>query len=53
MKKSGGSFRPHYGFNPIQIKDGHIVRLGKDGRVREILDTYPPTGQKANGNSSK
>lgn len=42
MKKSGGSYRPHYGFNPIQIKDGHIVRLGKDGRVKQILDKYPP-----------
>lgn len=40
MKKSSGSYRRHDGFNPIQIKDGMIVRLGTDGRVREILGQY-------------
>ena len=37
----------HDGFNPIQIKDKKIVRLGKDGSVREVLDTWPPSAKKA------
>jgi hypothetical protein len=28
-------------FNPIQIKDGKIVRMRKDGRIAAVLDTYP------------
>lgn len=28
-------------FNPIQIKDGKIVRIRKDGRIAAVLDTYP------------
>jgi hypothetical protein len=30
-------------FNPVQIKDGHIVRLRKDGTVAAILDAFPPS----------
>jgi hypothetical protein len=37
----------HDGFNPIQIKDKKIVRLGKNGKIREVLDTWPPSGKKA------
>jgi hypothetical protein len=37
---SSGQRKKHYGFNPIQIKDGMVVRLGKDGRIREILGKY-------------
>ena len=33
-------------FNPIQIKDGHIVRVRKDGRIAAILDTYPKSKDK-------
>ena len=33
------------GFNPIQIKDGKIVRLRKDGRIAAILDTWPPSNK--------
>jgi hypothetical protein len=29
-------------FNPIQIKDGWIVRLRKDGRIAERIEKYPP-----------
>ncbi len=36
-KKSSGSYKPHYGFNPIQIKNGMIVRLRKDGTIKEVL----------------
>jgi hypothetical protein len=40
MKKSSGSYKRHDGFNPIQIKNGMVVRLGTDGRVREVLGKY-------------
>jgi hypothetical protein len=33
-KKKAGSF------NPTQIKDGWIVRLSKDGRIKAKLDLY-------------
>lgn len=29
-------------FNPIQIKDGWIVRLRKDGRIAARLERYYP-----------
>lgn len=34
------------GFNSIQIKNGNIVRLRKDGTIQSILDTYPPSNRK-------
>jgi hypothetical protein len=37
---SSGSYRPHRGFNPVQIKDGMIVRLRKDGTVKAVLGKY-------------
>ena len=40
VEMSSGQYKPHYGFNPIQIKNGMVVRLGKDGRIREILGKY-------------
>ena len=43
---SSGSYKPHRGFNPIQIKNGHIVRLRKNGTVASVLDTWPPSGKK-------
>jgi hypothetical protein len=36
-KMSSGQYKAHHGFNPIQIKNGMVVRLGKDGRIREVL----------------
>jgi len=33
-------------FNPIQIKDGWIVRLRKDGRIAERIEKYPPEKKK-------
>lgn len=33
-KKKAGSF------NSVQIKDGKIVRMYKDGRVKSIIDDY-------------
>lgn len=37
---SSGQYKRHDGFNPIQIKNGMVVRLGKDGRIRETLGKY-------------
>lgn len=37
---SSGQYKTHRGFNPIQIKDGNIVRLRKDGTVKSVLGKY-------------
>ena len=37
---SSGKFKRHDKFNPIQIKDGMIVRLRKDGTVKAVLGKY-------------
>lgn len=29
--------------NKTIIKDGHIVRVEKNGRIKEIVDTFPPS----------
>jgi hypothetical protein len=34
---SSGKLKRHDGFNPVQIKDGKVVRLNKNGTVRSIL----------------
>ena len=34
------------GFNATQIKNGHIVRVRKDGRIAAVLDTYPKSKDK-------
>ena len=39
-KKSSGSYFKNHGFNPMQIKDGRIVRLRKDGSVKADLGPY-------------
>ena len=31
-----------YAFNPMQIKDGWIVRLYKDGRIKSKIARYEP-----------
>lgn len=36
---SSGKLKRHDGFNPTQIKDGKVVRVNKNGVVREILGT--------------
>lgn len=35
---SSGKWSRHDGFNPMQIKDGWIVRIGKDGKIREKIE---------------
>ena len=39
-KKSSGTYKRHDGFNAMQIKNGMVVRLGEDGRIRETLGKY-------------
>ena len=34
------------GFNKTQIKDGWIVRIGKDGRIKARLEPYTPKHKK-------
>ena len=43
---SSGQGRVKVGFNAKQIKNGHIVILRKDGTVKAVLDTYPPSKDK-------
>jgi len=42
---SSGKLKPHRGFNPIQIKDGMIVRLRKDGTIKAVLGKYGEYGK--------
>ena len=37
---SSGKYKRHDSFNPVQIKDGMIVRLRKDGTVKTVLGKY-------------
>ncbi len=34
---SSGKFKRHDGFNSLQIKDGYVVKLRKNGSVKAIL----------------
>ena len=43
---SSGKFKRHDKFNPIQIKDGMIVRLRKDGTIKAVLGKYGEYGKK-------
>jgi hypothetical protein len=38
---STGRYKRVDSFNPMQIKDGWIVRMGKDGRIKERIERYP------------
>ena len=40
-KKSSASFFKNHAFNPLQIKNGRIVRVRKDGTVKADLGPYP------------
>ena len=37
---SSGKYKRHDAFNSVQIKDGMIVRLRKDGTVKAIIGKY-------------
>ena len=47
---SSGQYKKHHGFNPIQIKDGWIVKLYKDGRVRTKIAPWKPGKPKVDKN---
>jgi hypothetical protein len=35
----------HIGFNSVQIKDGMIVRVNKNGTIRAVLGKYGEYGK--------
>ena len=37
---SSGKYKRHDSFNSVQIKDGNIVRLRKDGTIKAVLGKY-------------
>jgi hypothetical protein len=43
---SSGKYKTHRGFNSVQIKDGMVVRLNKNGTVRAVLGKYGTYGKK-------
>ena len=47
---SSGKYKRIDKFNPIQIKDGNIVRLRKDGTVKAILGKYGEYSKKNKSN---
>jgi hypothetical protein len=42
---SSGQLKRHDGFNNTQIKNGLVVRLRKDGTVKEVLGKYGEYGK--------
>ena len=44
---SSGSYKRHDGFNPVQIKNGMIVRLNKNGSIRAVLGKYGVYGKES------
>ena len=42
---SSGQLKRHDGFNPVQIKNGMIVRLRKDGSIKAVLGKYGEYGK--------
>ena len=37
---SSGKYKRHDKFNSVQIKDGMVVRLRKDGTIKAVLGKY-------------
>jgi len=44
---SSGTYKRHDGFNPIQIKDGCVVRISKNGSIRSVLGKYGEYGKES------
>lgn len=42
---SSGKYSRPKKFNPMQIKDGMVVRFTKDGRLKEVLGKYGEYGK--------
>lgn len=38
---SSGQYKRSDKFNPIQIKNGWIVRMRKDGTIKSYIEKYP------------
>ena len=43
---SSRQYKPHRGFTSVQIKNGYIVRLNRNGTIRAILGKYGEYGKK-------
>ena len=43
---SSGQYSKHIKFNPIQVRNGMVVRLRKDGRIKQVLGEYGKYGKK-------
>jgi hypothetical protein len=44
---SSGKYKPHRGFNSVQIRNGLVVRLNKNGTVRAVLGKYGEYGKQS------
>ena len=44
---SSGTYKRHDGFNPVQIKDGCVVRMSKNGSIRSVLGKYGEYGKES------
>ena len=44
---SSGKYKPHRKFNSVQIRDGYVVRLNKNGTVRAVLGKYGEYGKES------
>lgn len=42
---SSGQLKRHDGFNPVQIKNGLIVRMNRNGTIRSVLGKYGEYGK--------
>lgn len=42
---SSGQYKTHRGFNKVQIKNGLVVRLNKNGTIRAVLGKYGEYGK--------
>jgi len=42
---SSGKYKRHDGFNSVQIKNGMVVRLRKDGTIKAILGKHGEYGK--------
>ncbi len=44
---SSGTYKRHDGFNSVQIKNGMVVRLNKNGSIRAVLGKYGEYGKES------
>jgi hypothetical protein len=44
---SSGSYKRHDGFNSVQIKNGLVVLMGKNGITRSVLGKYGEYGKES------